>query len=221
MLRAVSLARRQPAAAARLRLHVTAGRRFPMFRLMLVALASLPLLYLLIILWEYRLDRFRVWLDPYAFRYEGGYQLVTSFRAFASGGLTGEDLASGFAHRYLTYGHTDFVLALVAEDYGLLGVAFLLGLFCALLWRACTLLRRLEDPFAFLLGSGSLVMLFFQALLNMGVVTGLLPTTGVSLPFVSYGGSSLIVSLCFCGILINATRRTTGENERLFTRKFA
>jgi len=179
---------------------------FPLIRLGAVFLSSVPLLYLLVYLAPYRWSRFRVWLDPLAHRHEGGYQLVTSFRAFREGGVFGQDLAQGFAHRYLTFGHTDFILALFGEDFGLLGTGILIGLFLALLWRAYLLLRRVEYPFAFLLGSAVLVMLVFQALLNMFVVTGLAPTTGVSLPFISYGGSSLIVTLSFCGILINVSR---------------
>lgn len=179
---------------------------FPMLRLALLFLAALPLLALLLVLWEYRLERFNVWLDPYAYRYEGGYQLVTSFRAFREGGWLGVDLASGFSHRYLTYGHTDFVLALFAEDFGWLGVLALLGLFAAFLWRAVLGVRAVKDPFLFLLGAGSLAMLLLQALLNMFVVTGIVPTTGVSLPFISYGGSSFIVTLAFCGLLLNVSR---------------
>lgn len=179
---------------------------FPMLRLTLLFLAALPLLLLLAVLWEYRLDRFRVWLDPYAYRFSGGYQLVMSFRAFKEGGLPGEDLASGIAHRYLTYGHTDFILSLFAEDYGLIGVMGLILLYIALTWRTYALLRYIREPFPFLLGAGSLLMLISQTILNMAVVTGLLPTTGVSLPFVSYGGSSLVTSLIFGGILFNVSR---------------
>ncbi len=169
-------------------------------------LVLLPVVLLLAYVAPYRWGRLRVWLDPYLYRHEGGYQLVTSFRAFAEGGLFGEEVAQGFAHRYLTYGHTDFVLALVAEDFGVLGVGSIVGLFGLLLWRAVFLLRRTEDRFAFLCGAGALGMLVLQALLNMAVVTGLVPTTGVSLPFVSFGGSSLVASFLLGGMLLNASR---------------
>lgn len=184
---------------------------FPMLRLLLLALATVPLLVLLVVLWEYRLERLLVWLNPYEHRYSGGYQLVTSFRAFAEGGWLGSDagVAGGFAHRYLTYGHTDFILALFAENFGWLGVLALLGLFIAFLWRGAIAVHRSSEPFAFLLGAGSLVMLVLQAIVNMCVVTGLVPTTGVSLPFISYGGSSLIVTLGFVGLLVNVSRTGT------------
>lgn len=181
---------------------------FPVVRLFLIFLATLPLLYLLIILWEYRLDRFRVWLNPYEFRHEGGYQLVTSFRAFMEGSFAGENLASGYAHSYLTYGHTDFIFALFAEDFGWLGTTAFFLFFMAVLWKTYSLLSNVTDTFAFLLGSGCLLMLGLQTILNLCVVSGLLPTTGVSLPFLSYGGSSLIVSMSFAGILVNVSSRS-------------
>lgn len=176
---------------------------FPMLRLLLVGLAFLPLLLALIFFWEYRLDRFRVWLDPYAYRFSGGYQLVTSFRAIREGGIFGEPLASGFAHRFLTYGHTDFILALLAEDFGLVGVIFLFLLYILFMIRAIQCLRTVSEPFAFLVGSGALVMLVIQAILNAGVVTGLFPTTGVGMPLVSYGGSAFVAMLSLCGLIIN------------------
>lgn len=179
---------------------------FPMLRLLMLFAACLPMLLMLVVFWEYRFTRIKVWLDPYAYRHSGGYQLVTSFRAFSGGGSFGTEIANGFAHRYLTFGHTDFVLALFAEDYGIFGIGLLLLGLVFFLIRAYYVLRRILDPFAYMLGVGCLLMLFLQTLLNMGVVTGLLPTTGVSLPFISYGGSSLIASMTLAGLLINCSR---------------
>lgn len=183
---------------------------FPMLRLAALFLAAVPLLALMLVLWEYRLERFLVWLDPWADRHGGGYQLVTAFRAFQEGGWWGTSLASGFSHRYLTYGHTDFILALYAEDFGWLGVLALVSLYVVFLWRAVWVIRSLREPFAFLLGAGVVSMLLIQTLLNMAVVTGLTPTTGVSLPFISYGGSSFIVSMGLAGLLVNLS----GEDRR-------
>ncbi|PKL32024.1 MAG: cell division protein, partial [Spirochaetae bacterium HGW-Spirochaetae-10] len=121
---------------------------FPVMRLLGVLVASLPLLFMLAYLWEYRLERLKVWLDPYAYRYEAGYQLVMSFRAFRDGWWTGTDLASGVAHRYLTFGHTDFVLALFYEDFGyigLVGLVLLYGFFC---FRAIRLIAKQPEDFA-------------------------------------------------------------------------
>lgn len=92
-----------------------------------------------------------VWLDPYRFRYDEGHQLVTSFRAFLDGGWFGNKLASGYAHRYLTYSHTDFVLATYVEDFGFIGFLFFFALVMILLSRVYVLLKRVEDPFGFYL----------------------------------------------------------------------
>ncbi|MCB1175489.1 MAG: FtsW/RodA/SpoVE family cell cycle protein [Leptospiraceae bacterium] len=177
---------------------------FPVLRLALVFLAVVPLLVILVIFWEYRFARVYVWLDPWAHRYSGGYQLVTAFKAIAEGGWWGTAPGSGFAHRYLTFGHTDFVFALFVEDFGLPGVIVLFGLFIAFLLRSWYLIRKLQhDTFAYALGIGIILMLYIQIVLNIFVVTGLVPTTGVSLPWFSYGGSSLVVSMAMGGLLLN------------------
>ncbi|MBL8019792.1 MAG: FtsW/RodA/SpoVE family cell cycle protein [Leptospirales bacterium] len=184
---------------------------FPMLRLVLVGVSSIPLLLLGIFLVNYRMERFWVWLDPYSHRHEGGYQLVTAFRAFHEGNISGTDIGTGFAHRYLTFGHTDFILALFAEDFGVIGVALLFLLYVLFIWRSVRLLVRVNQPFYFMLGAGCLVMLIVQSLLNVAVVTGLVPTTGVSLPFFSYGGSSLVASFCMAGLLLNACGQSEAE----------
>ena len=178
---------------------------FPVMRLLGVLVASLPLLFMLAYLWEYRLERLKVWLDPYAYRYEAGYQLVMSFRAFRDGWWTGTDLASGVAHRYLTFGHTDFVLALFYEDFGyigLVGLVLLYGFFC---FRAIRLIAKLPEDFASLSAAGCVILFGLQSLINMFVVTGVVPTTGISLPFMSYGGSSLVVQYILAGLVLNFT----------------
>ncbi|PJZ75765.1 FtsW/RodA/SpoVE family cell cycle protein [Leptospira neocaledonica] len=180
---------------------------FPVRNLLLVGLVSLPLAYLLISQVGYRRKRMEVWLDPYRFRYDEGHQLVTSFRAFLDGGWFGNKLASGYAHRYLTYSHTDFVLATYVEDFGFIGFVFFFALVMILLSRVYVLLKRVEDPFGFYLGAGLLFILGTQFVINSYVVTGLFPITGISLPFMSYGGSSLLVVLAAFGILVNITRR--------------
>lgn len=180
---------------------------FPVRNLLLVGLVSLPLAYLLISQVGYRRKRMEVWLDPYRFRYDEGHQLVTSFRAFLDGGWFGNKLASGYAHRYLTYSHTDFVLATYVEDFGFIGFVFFFALVMLLLSRVYVLLKRVTDPFGFYLGAGLLFILGTQFVINSYVVTGLFPITGISLPFMSYGGSSLLVVLAAFGILVNITRK--------------
>lgn len=184
---------------------------FPIVRLAGIVLASLPLLGMLAYLWEYRLERLRVWLDPYAYRYEAGYQLVMSFRAFRDGWWTGSDLASGVAHRYLTFGHTDFILALFVEDFGFVGIALLIALYAAYIYRATRAVEAAPEGFASLAASGCIVLFAIQTLINMLVVTGLAPTTGVSLPFMSYGGSSLVVQYALAGLILNFTSLRRGS----------
>lgn len=180
---------------------------FPIRNLLLVGLVSLPLAYLLVSQVGYRRKRMEVWLDPYRFRYDEGHQLVTSFRAFLDGGWFGNKLASGYAHRYLTYSHTDFVLATFVEDFGFVGFLFFFVLVLLLLSRTYFLLKKVQDPFGFYLGAGLLFITGTQFIINSYVVTGLFPITGISLPFMSYGGSSLLVVLASFGILVNITRK--------------
>lgn len=178
---------------------------FPVMRLLGVLVASLPLLFMLAYLWEYRLERLKVWLDPYAYRYEAGYQLVMSFRAFRDGWWTGTDLASGVAHRYLTFGHTDFVLALFYEDFGYIGLVALVLLYGFFCFRAIRLIAKQPEDFASLSAAGCVILFGLQSLINMFVVTGVVPTTGISLPFMSYGGSSLVVQYILAGLVLNFT----------------
>lgn len=178
---------------------------FPMLRVMYAGFAASPILFLIAVVSDYRLERLKVWLDPGSFRNTGGYQLIKSFRAFRDGGWTGEELSTGFAHRYLTYGHTDFILSLFAENFGYIGLLVLFGLFAFLVLRSAQLLKNVPMGFNYLAGAGSLSMLCAQTVVNIFVVTGLSPTTGVSLPFMSYGGSSLVTVMCFCGIILNST----------------
>lgn len=178
---------------------------FPLLRLAGVISSAIPLLFLLAYLWEYRLERLKVWLDPYAYRYEAGYQLVMSFRAFKDGWWTGTDLASGVAHRYLTYGHTDFVFALFYEDFGFIGLLVLVVLYGFYCIRSARLIGKQHTGFLTLTAIGCVILFGLQSLINMFVVTGVVPTTGIGLPFMSYGGSSLIVQYILAGFVLNIT----------------
>lgn len=155
----------------------------------------------------YRKKRIEVWLDPYKYRYDEGHQLVSSFRAFNDGGWFGTNVSTGYSHRYLTYSHTDFVMATYVEDFGYIGFLFLFFLFIFLILRSFMLIRRVNEPFGFLLGVGIISMIGVQILINLFVVTGVFPITGISLPFVSYGGSSLLTVMLSLGILCNITRK--------------
>lgn len=186
---------------------------FPMLRLAGIVASAIPLLFLLAYLWEYRLERLKVWLDPYAYRYDAGYQLVMSFRAFKDGWWSGTELASGVAHRYLTYGHTDFVLALFYEDFGFIGLLILVALYSFYCIRSARLISKQPIGFLTLAAIGCVILFGLQSLINMFVVTGVVPTTGIGLPFMSYGGSSLIVQYILAGLVLNITSRPLRQSE--------
>ncbi len=180
---------------------------FPIKRILLLGLASLPLLFVLITQVGYRKKRLEIWLDPYKYRFDEGHQLVTSFRAFFDGGTLGLPIGSGYSHRYLAYSHTDFVLAAFVEDFGFIGFLSFLMVVLFLLFRIYLLLQKVKDKLGFYLGTGILLLLTIQFLINLYVVTGLFPVTGISLPFISYGGSSLITIFILLGILANITKK--------------
>jgi cell division protein FtsW len=181
------------------------------YRILLAGLSVLPLLYLLVDRVGYRKKRIDIWLDPYSYRYEEGHQLVSSYQAFRSGSWWGNDIATGYAHRYLPYSHTDFVASPFVEDFGFIGFLVFWSAIVLLIIRGFLLLERVKNGFGFFLGSGILVLLSIQFLMNLFVVTGLLPITGVSLPFFSYGGSSLLTIFILCGILVNITQKENLE----------
>ncbi|MCB1141995.1 MAG: FtsW/RodA/SpoVE family cell cycle protein [Leptospiraceae bacterium] len=180
---------------------------FPLKKLIIGLIAMTPLLFLLVYKVGYRKKRIDVWLDPYKYRFDEGHQLVSSFRSFMEGGFLGNPLSTGYSHRYLTYSHTDFILSTYVEDYGYLGFLFLLGLFLLLITRTYILLKNVNNLFALHVGTGLISMISLQIIMNTFVVTGIIPITGISLPFLSYGGSSLITILISMGIILNITKR--------------
>ena len=175
--------------------------------MLIVFLSVLPLLAFLVFKVSYWRKRIDVWLNPYNDKDGDGFQLYSSFRAFMESGWFGNPLSTSHSHRSLPYNHTDFILATYVQDYGFIGFLVLILLFSLLLFRGFILIRKVQDPFGFLLGSGIILMLGIQTIINLYVVTGLFPITGISLPFLSYGGSSLLVIMCSLGILMNITRK--------------
>ncbi len=172
--------------------------------LLLTILGSFPIFYLLIVRAEYRLMRILVFLNPWIDPKRAGFQITQSFIAFGSGGIWGQGLGEGKQKLFfLPAPHTDFIYAVIGEELGFLGTALVVALFLTFVWRGVKIACRMTDPFGCLLAIGITAMLGIQALVNMGVVLGLLPTKGLPMPFVSYGGTSLIVSLIAAGILLN------------------
>jgi cell division protein FtsW len=169
-------------------------------------------LALAVYLEPYRLKRVTSFLDPWADPSDTGFQVVQSFLAFGSGGITGMGLGEGRQKLFfLPEPHTDFIFSVIGEELGLLGAVLVLILFAVFAWRGLTIARHAADPFGRYLALGLTLMVVFQALVNMGVAVGVLPNKGLPLPFVSYGGSSLLVNLLAVGVLVNISRARPGR----------
>ncbi len=172
-----------------------------------VGAAGLPVLGGLLALAPYRLGRILAFLNPESFRHSYGYQVYQSMLALGSGGILGRGLGASRAKLfYLPSAHNDFIFAVVGEEMGLVGGLTLILLFVALVGLGYAIGRDAQDRLGSLLAFGAAFLLGFQALLNLGVVVGVFPVTGLTLPFVSYGGSSLAVSLGLVGILLGVAR---------------
>ncbi|TVQ99337.1 MAG: putative lipid II flippase FtsW [Deltaproteobacteria bacterium] len=163
---------------------------------------------------SYRMDRVEAWLDPWAEAGTRGYQLVNSYVAFAQGGLTGTGFGEGSGRMgFVPELLNDFVAASIAEEFGLLGIVTLIVLYIVFVWRGTTIALRARDAFGTYLAFGLTALIALQALVNLGVVTGTLPTKGLTLPFVSYGRTSLILLLFAVGILINIGQANPNLHE--------
>lgn len=172
-----------------------------------LVLSLLPLGYLLIMESDYRRRRLMSFLDPWQDPHDSGFQLTQSFVALGNGGFAGVGLGEGRQKLFfLPEAHADFVLALVGEELGFLGTGLLMVLFAILLVKGFHIAGRAPDAFGRHLASGVTLLLGIQVLINAGVVSGLLPTKGLTLPLVSYGGSSLIVTLIAIGMLLSISR---------------
>jgi len=167
---------------------------------------GLPCAWLILTGAEYRRARLVAFMDPWAHKAESGFQLIQSWLAFRSGGVLGVGMGESSQKLFfLPAAHTDFIFAVIGEEFGLVGAALVIGLFGLLVFRAARCCQAAPDLFGRLLGVGLTLLVGLQAAVNMAVVTGLLPTKGLTLPLVSYGGSSLVLTLALLGILLNVT----------------
>jgi len=158
----------------------------------------------LIMLSPYRMSRVMSFLDPWLDFRNKGYQIIQSYVAFQSGGMLGQGLGAGKQKLfYLPAGHTDFIFSVLSEELGLLGSLTVILSFFFLFWNGIKMTRKVTDPFGYLLASGIMVLFAGNVLLNLCVVTGLLPTKGATLPLFSYGGSSFVMHMIAFGIFIN------------------
>jgi len=179
----------------------------PFRYLMGLAAAAAPLMYFLIIRVDYRRDRLLTFIDPFEDPLGRGFQIIQSLIAVGTGGIMGVGfMRSRQKMFYLPEPHTDFIFSVIGEELGLIGAIALLGAFVVVLWRGVVIARRAPDFFGTLLASGLTALIVGQALMNLSVSLGLLPTTGIPLPFISAGGSSLVTSLAAVGLLLGISQ---------------
>ena len=170
-------------------------------------LVAVPVVWQIVALSSYRYERIVSFLDPWKYRLGAGYQLTESQISFGAGGILGQGIGDGRQKLlFLPDAHNDFISAIVGEELGLVGVLALLVVFGVLAVRGYRIATRCRDPFGSFLAFGITTLIALQAIINLGVAMGVLPTKGLTLPFVSYGGSSLLVHMVAVGMLLNISR---------------
>ncbi|NIQ94919.1 MAG: putative lipid II flippase FtsW [Desulfuromonadales bacterium] len=176
-----------------------------------VAVLALPFLYFAIMNVEYRRKRLLAFINPWDDPSDTGFQIIQSWLAFGAGGWFGKGLGEGKQKLfYLPEAHTDFIFSVVGEELGFLGVLTVTIMFFVLVWRGLKVALEAQDDFGCYLAFGLSLLLGFGAVVNLGVALGLLPTKGLTLPFISYGGTSLLTTLAAVGILLNISAQTQG-----------
>jgi cell division protein FtsW len=191
--------------ATTLGLLFVAGSR--LYWLVMSVLASAPIAYHFVVGTPWRLRRLMAYFNPEAYATQDAYQIVQAGISIGSGGLTGAGIGQGRQQLgYMPEGHSDFILAGIGEEMGFLGIAALVILFGIIVWRGALAAARARDSFGCYLAFGITLSMAIQALFNAGVALGLVPAKGITLPLVSYGGSSLIVSMFAIGLLLSVAR---------------
>ena len=184
------------------------------WQVLTLAGASSGILGLLIVRDSYKLKRLMDYLAMLKSPDATNYQLTRSLDALESGGLLGLGIDSSLQKiSRLPYPHTDFIFAVLGEEFGFIGAVTVTFIFMLFLWRGLRIARNANDLFASLLATGITTLIGLQAFINIGVVIGLLPTKGITLPFISYGGSSIVLSLVSVGILLNVSRSSKSETD--------
>jgi len=177
-----------------------------------VALVALPAIYLVVMGSAYRRRRTLAFLNPWDDPLGDGFQIIQSLIAVGTGGVTGKGLMNGVQKLfYLPEPHTDFIYSVISEELGLVGATAVLACFCVITWRGLRVALRAPDSFGAFLALGLTTMVAVQALVNISVVLGMMPTKGIPLPFVSAGGSSLLINLVGMGILLNVSQHATSS----------
>ena len=184
------------------------GFKFNWFaKLGVLFVAMLPVFWM--ILKDYQKNRIRVFLNPELDPFGSGYHVIQSKIAIGSGGLLGKGWLAGTQSQlnFLPENHTDFIFAVVGEEFGFIGAAFIILLYLIIIWRGITIALNAEDDFGTLLAVGVTSMFMFHIMVNIGMTIGIMPVTGVPLPFLSYGVSSLITNVSLVAILLNIKLR--------------
>ncbi|MEI4831157.1 FtsW/RodA/SpoVE family cell cycle protein [Bacillus sp. FJAT-53711] len=186
-------------------------------RIALTSIIWIPLGYFIgkSVLSDVQIARFTTFWNPFGDPQGKGFQLINSFVGIASGGISGRGLGNSIQkYGYLPEPHTDFIMAIVSEELGFVGVAIILMCLLVIVVRAFRVAQKCQDPFGSLLAIGIGSMIGVQAIVNLGGVTGFMPLTGVPLPFVSYGGTSLVANLLAMGILLNVASSVKQREKR-------
>ena len=177
-----------------------------------LALVAMPAIYLVLVAAPYRRRRLLAFWDPWADPLGDGFQIIQSLVAVGTGGLLGRGLMAGVQKLfYLPEPHTDFIYAVISEELGLAGATAILLCFCVIAWRGLRISARAEDTFGSFVALGLTTMIVAQALVNISVVLGLMPTKGIPLPLVSFGGSSLLINLLGMGVLLNISQHESAD----------
>ena len=187
-------------------LFVAGGRIKHLFGIILPSLFTLAIFF--IFSSDYRRERMLNFIDPWKDAADAGYQLIQSFLALGSGGLTGLGLGQSRQKTlYMPEPHNDFIFSIIGEEVGLIGCLFIIALFLIFIWRGVRVAMNAKDTYGKLLAMGITSIIAVQAIINIAVVTGSMPVTGVPMPFISYGGTSLVINLTAMGILLNISRQ--------------
>lgn len=177
----------------------------------------IPLAGLLLFTKTHRVERLMAFLNPLADPTGSGYQVIAARSALVGGGFWGKGLGTGIKKLGgLPEAHSDFIFAVVGEEIGFVGALFVLALFLLFAWRGYTIALKSPDLFSYYLAFGITSIILLQAVLNVAVVTGLVPATGIPLPFFSSGGSSLLLTLSMCGLLMNLSRNTLPGRRTIY-----
>lgn len=193
-----------------------------LLHLVFMGLVGLSTIVGLIFVEPYRLRRLTAFLDPWADPQGAGYHIIQSLMALGMGGVTGVGIGQSIQKLdYLPFQHTDFIFAVIGEEMGLLGSLLVISLFVAFFWRGIRISLRAPDLFGMFLAFGITSLIAVQAALHIAVVIGVVPTTGVPMPFISYGRSSLIMNLIAMGILLNISAAAERESLSRNTRRWS